>query len=59
MTELQRTPLNPLHPLEARDPAAREATLMAALPGIVRAAQLGPGMAALLQGSAPAPAPRR
>jgi phenylacetate-CoA ligase len=54
MTELQRTPLNPLHPLEARDPAAREATLMAALPGIVRAAQLVPGMAALLQGVDPA-----
>jgi len=53
MTDTERTPLNPLHPLEARDPAAREAALMAALPGIVRAAQLVPGMAALLQGVDP------
>ena len=42
MTEVQRTPLNPLHPLEARDPAVRQAAVTAALPAIVRAAPAGP-----------------
>ena len=54
MTDIQRIPPNPLDPLEARDPAAREAGLMTALPGIVRAAQAVPGMAALLEGVDPA-----
>ena len=53
MTDHPRPPLTVLDPLEARDPAARETTLMAALPGIVRAAQAVPGMAALLQGVDP------
>jgi phenylacetate-CoA ligase len=39
-----------LDPLETRDPAVRETALMAALPGVVRAAQQVPGMAELLQG---------
>ena len=56
MTDTQRTPMkspNPLDALETREPAAREAALMAALPGAVRAAQAVPGMAALLQGVDP------
>ncbi|MEI6028864.1 MAG: AMP-binding protein [Betaproteobacteria bacterium] len=54
MTDIQRIPPKPLDHLEARDPAAREAGLMTALPGIVRAAQAVPGMAALLAGVDPA-----
>ena len=54
MTDIQRIPPNPLDHLEARDPAAREAGLMTALPGIVRAAQAVPGLAALLEGVDPA-----
>ncbi|MFY8085482.1 MAG: phenylacetate--CoA ligase family protein [Rubrivivax sp.] len=47
MTEPNRTDLDPR---ETRAPAVREAALMAALPGVVRAAQQVPGMAELLQG---------
>jgi phenylacetate-CoA ligase len=47
MTETTPTALDPQ---EVRAPIAREAALMAALPGVVRAAQQVPGMAALLQG---------
>ena len=49
MTDPQRPFPTPLDSLETRDPAVREAALMAALPGAVRAAQAVPGMAALLQ----------
>jgi phenylacetate-CoA ligase len=47
MTETTPTALDPQ---EVRAPVAREAALRAALPGVVRAAQQVPGMAALLQG---------
>jgi phenylacetate-CoA ligase len=47
MTEPNRTTLDPQ---ETRAPAVREAALMAALPGVVRAAQQVPGMAELLRG---------
>jgi len=54
MTDHPRLPLNSLDALEAREPAVREAALMAALPNIVRAAQAVPGMATLLEGVKPA-----
>ena len=53
MTETTRPAAPTLDALETRNPAVREAALMAALPGIVRAAQAVPGMAELLQGVAP------
>ena len=54
MTETTRPAAPTLDALETRNPAVREAALMAALPGIVRAARAVPGMAALLQGVDPA-----
>ena len=54
MTDLPHLSPTPLDALEAREPAVREAALMAALPGIVRAAQTVPGMATLLEGVEPA-----
>jgi phenylacetate-CoA ligase len=53
MTETTRPAAPTLDALETRNPAVRETALMAALPGIVRAAQAVPGMAELLQGVAP------
>ena len=53
MTDPQRSFPSPPDSLEAREPVLREAALMAALPGAVRAAQAVPGMAALLQGVNP------
>ena len=54
MTDHPHPSPTPLDALEAREPAVREAALMAALPGIVRAAQTVPGMATLLEGVEPA-----
>jgi len=54
MTDHPHLSPTPLDALEAREPAVREAALMAALPGIVRAAQTVPGMATLLEGVEPA-----
>ena len=54
MTDHPHLSPTPLDALEAREPAVREAALMAALSGIVRAAQTVPGMATLLEGVEPA-----